>query len=241
MNTHIDLNADAGEGGGQDEALFAAGITSANIACGGHAGDAVSMAEACERCARYGVELGAHPGFADREYFGRRELPLDEGGLERLVGEQVGALGEAAARHAGLLIRHVKPHGALYHLLNREPRLAECFVAVVRRVAPGARIYGPPAGALREVAARGGVEFVAEGFMDRAYKADGTLVPRGEPGACLEAVEAVVAQALRLAGQGDVGTLCVHGDGASAARLLAEAKRGLIAAGFRIVSPVRAG
>lgn len=240
MNTHIDLNADAGEGGGQDEALFAAGITSANIACGGHAGDAVSMAEACERCVRHGVALGAHPGFADREFFGRRELSLDEDGLERLVDGQVGALREVAMRHAGLLIRHVKPHGALYHLLNREVKLAERFVAVVRRVAPGARIYGPPAGALREAAARGGVGFVAEGFMDRAYRSDGSLVPRGEPGACLEDEEAVVAQALRLARRGEVGTLCVHGDGPSAARLLAAARRGLVAANFKIASPVRA-
>jgi UPF0271 protein len=240
MNTAIDLNADVGEGGAQDEALFSAGITSANVACGGHAGDETTMAAACERCARHGVALGGHPGFADREHFGRRERILDEAALECLVREQVGALREVAARHGGLSIRHVKPHGALYHLLNRDARLAARFVAVVHSVASGARIYGPPSGELREAAGRSGVGFIAEGFMDRAYQPDGTLVPRGEPGACLDNEQDVVAQALRLAVQGAVGTLCVHGDGESATRFLSAAKRGLGEAGFRIAAPVRA-
>ena len=194
-----------GEGSGQDEALFAAGITSANVACGGHAGDEATMVEACERCALQGVSLGAHPGFADRANFGRVELPLDEDALEFLVREQVGALRDVAARRGGMLIRHVKPHGALYHVLNREAALAERFVAVVHSVAPVARIYGPPQGELRVAANRSGVGFVAEGFIDRSYRPDGTLVPRSEPGACLEDEAEVIAQALHLAEWGRRG------------------------------------
>lgn len=238
MNTPIDLNADVGEGCGRDEALFAAGITSANVACGGHAGDEATMVEACERCVRHGVSLGAHPGFADRERFGRVELPLDEAALESLVREQVGALRDVAARHGGGLIRHVKPHGALYHLLNREESLARSFVAAVRSVAPAASIFGPPRGRLREAAFRTGTGFVSEGFIDRAYRSDGTLVPRADPGACLADESEAVAQALRLAERGGVDTLCVHGDGLEAARLLAAARRALGAAGFRIEAPV---
>ncbi len=232
----IDLNADLGEGGTQDEALFAAGISSANVACGAHAGDAATMAAACALAARHGVALGAHPGFADRAHFGRREQEIGLADLGILLAEQIWAL----RRHAdavGLPIRYVKPHGALYHFLNREREHALLFAGSLRSLTPGAAIYGPPAGALREAAEAAGISFVAEGFIDRAYRADGSLVPRGEPGAVLHEEGAAVAQALALARGGRVRTLCVHGDGPEAPRLLGAVRAALVAAGFRVEAP----
>lgn len=234
----IDLNADVGEGSEQDEALFAAGITSANVACGGHAGDLETMAEACARCLRHGVALGAHPGFADREHFGRREQVIGHEELDALLRGQIVMLQTIARRFDGLVMRHVKPHGALYHQLDRDAGLADRFAREIRTLVPGAAIFGPPKGELRRAAGRWKVEFVAEGFIDRGYRADGAMVPRGEPGACLESLDDVVAQAVRLAGSGDIGTLCVHGDGAQAARFLAAARLRLVGADLRIEAPV---
>lgn len=236
MEKRIDLNADVGEGGAADAALFAAGISSANVACGAHAGSVELMAASCALAARHGVALGAHPGHADREGFGRRELPLTPREAEALLAGQLLLLGREAAK-AGLRVRHVKPHGALYHQANRDRRLAEILVEVSRRECPEARIFGPPSGALREAAESAGIEFVAEGFIDRAYRTDGSLVPRGEPGAVLHAEAEAVAQALALARSGWVRTLCVHGDGADALRLLGAARAALLAAGFTIAAP----
>ncbi len=232
----IDLNADVGEGGAQDAALFAAGISSANVACGAHAGDPATMAAACELAARHGVALGAHPGHADRPGFGRRELPLVRDEAETLLRAQFLLLAEAAKR-ADLAPRHVKPHGALYHQANRERWLAELLVDLVRRDFPGATVFGPPAGELRDAALAAGGGFVPEGFIDRGYRIDGSLIPRGETGAVLHDESAVVAQALALARSGRVKTLCVHGDGPDAARLLAAARAALVADGFRIGAP----
>lgn len=232
----IDLNADVGEGCAGDAALFAAGISSANVACGGHAGDAATMAACCALAARHGVALGAHPGHADREGFGRRELPLTSREAEDLLRGQLGALSREAAR-GGLRLAHVKPHGALYHQANRSPWLAELLVESMRREAPGARLFGPPRGALREAAEAAGLGFVAEAFIDRAYRSDGVLVPRGEPGAVLHEESAAVAQALALARSGRVRTLCVHGDGPRALSLLVAARAALSAEGFTISAP----
>jgi 5-oxoprolinase (ATP-hydrolysing) subunit A len=232
----LDINADVGEGGAGDAEIFASGITSANVACGGHAGDASTMAAACALAVQHGVALGAHPGFADREYFGRREQSIGLAELGILLSDQVLAL-QREARRAGAVIRHVKPHGALYHFLNREPQHALLFVSSVPVLAPGAAIYGPPRGALREACAVARVRFVAEGFVDRAYRSDGTLVPRGEAGAVIPATQAMVAQAVRLAQSGEVATLCAHGDGVEAARNLSGVRAALVAAGYHVAAP----
>lgn len=237
MTPIIDLNADTGEGGANDAELFACGITSANVACGAHAGDDAAMAAACALAARHEVALGAHPGYADRVNFGRKAVALDLPELGRLLAGQLSAL-QAHAAKKGLEFRHVKPHGALYHFLNREAEHALLFAASVKSLAPGAAIFGPPAGALREACEVAGVLFVAEGFIDRGYRADGSLIPRGELGAVLSDEKAVVAQALWLARSGRVRTLCVHGDGEMAARLLRAARGALLADGFRISPPV---
>jgi UPF0271 protein len=236
LTPDIDLNADVGEGGVHDAALFDAGLSSVNVACGAHAGDEASMAAVCARAAARGVALGAHPGWADRASFGRAEREMGGAELARLIGWQLGALGRQAAE-AGLTIRHVKPHGALYHYLNREPERARVFVGAVGELAPGAAVFGPPEGALREATEAAGLEFIAEGFIDRAYRGDGSLVPRGEPGAVLHSVTEAAAQAVALARAGRVRTLCVHGDGAEAPALLGAARAALAAAGFRILAP----
>lgn len=234
----IDINADVGEGGAWDAALFADGITSANIACGGHAGDAATMAAACALAARHGVAAGAHPGYADRVNFGRAEQTAGRAELAELAGEQMRAL-RRQAEAAGTVPRHVKAHGALYHFLNRENEYARDFVAAARTCLPGAAVYGPPQGALREAAREAGVAYVTEGFIDRGYAADGTLIARGLPGALLEDEAQVAAQAVRLARGGAVRTLCLHGDGPEALRWLGVARRALEAAGFRIAAPGR--
>lgn len=240
MRAIIDLNADAGEGCADDETLFACGITSANVACGGHAGDDATMSAACALAARHGVALGAHPGYEDRENFGRKEQPLELAELGRLLAGQLRALQTHATR-AGVEVRHVKPHGALYHFLNREAEHALLFAASVKALAPCAVVFGPPAGALRRACDVAGVGFVAEGFIDRGYRADGSLIPRGESGAVLHDEKVAVAQALALARSGRVQTLCVHGDGADATRLLKAARAALLADGLRVSAPAGQG
>ncbi|MEN9841791.1 MAG: hypothetical protein RL376_1591 [Verrucomicrobiota bacterium] len=232
----LDLNADVGEGGRWDEALFAAGITSANIACGAHAGDERMMAAACALAVRHGVALGAHPGYADREHFGRRAVRLTSGEIAELLRAQLRALA-ALAEQAGGRVGHVKPHGALYHWLHRDRAAAEAAVRVVATELPGARVVGLPEGAWREAAEACGLGFVPEGFIDRAYDAGGSLMPRTQVGAVLTDEAAVAAQAVALARAGRVRTLCLHGDGAEALRFLLAARGELLAAGFRISAP----
>lgn len=234
----MDLNADVGEGGAQDEELFAAGITSANIACGAHAGDAGTMAKSCALAATHGVMIGAHPGYADRPNFGRRAIVLSNADLAQLLEAQLRELAGCAAR-VGRKLAHVKPHGALYHALNNDPSAAETLLAIMARCVPKAALFGPPAGALRDAAARAGCVFVPEGFIDRGYLPDGRLVPRGEPGDVLERGDEITAQTLAQARAGHVRTLCVHGDGPQAVRWLQLARAALLAEGFRIAPPGR--
>lgn len=237
MQTVIDLNADVGEGVGDDESLISSGITSANVACGGHAGDEATMVAACAVVRRHGVALGAHPGYEDREHFGRRALEISPEALRVSINGQLWRL-RKPAEEAGLAIVHVKPHGALYHQGNMNPDLAEGFIDAMQMVVPDARLYGPPEGAWREASRRRGVRFVAEGFIDRRYRPDGTLVPRGEPGAVITSEEEAIWQSLALARAGRVQTLCVHGDGAESRRLLAAARRAMRAEGFSFFPPI---
>lgn len=235
----IDLNVDLGEGGTHDAELIAL-ASSANIACGGHAGDESTMRTAVSVCRQQGVAVGAHPGYEDREHFGRREMDLPPGQVTDLVTRQVGRLAAIARIH------HVKPHGALYNQADRDPALAAAVVRGVLRVAPGCVFYAPPAGALADAAKAAGLTVHAEGFADRRYQENGALVPRGETGAVIGDVPTAVAQALEIALRRRVETrggpwiplpartICVHGDGAEAAALLREIRRALEAAGFSI-------
>ncbi|HET9621352.1 MAG TPA: LamB/YcsF family protein [Kofleriaceae bacterium] len=203
------MNLDAGEYADEPEELWAM-FDVLNIACGGHAGDDASMERVVGWCARAGVTVGAHPSYPDREGFGRKTLAIEAATLEAAVGAQCAALAAVAKRH-GRPVKYVKPHGALYHDANRSPEFARGVVrAAIAALGDRITVIGPPAGALRDAAAASGVGFASEGFADRGMRADGSLVPRGEPGALLTEPSAAAAQARALVDR--VDTICVHAD-----------------------------
>ncbi|GGL09975.1 5-oxoprolinase subunit PxpA [Deinococcus radiotolerans] len=243
----IDLNADLGEGSAHEETVMRA-VSSANIACGGHAGDLESMRGSLRLAARFGVAAGAHPGFPDREGFGRRELHFPPDEVRAFVREQIEALKAVAARE-GVALRHVKPHGMLYNMAVRDETLAR---AVAQAAADsGVPLFfglaGPGSVMLREARAAGQRE-IGEGFADRGYAPDGSLWPRGQAGALLP-FDAAVAQGVRIARDGvttamtgeevavPARTLCLHGDGAEAAELAGALRAALTAAGLRVAAP----
>jgi 5-oxoprolinase (ATP-hydrolysing) subunit A len=242
----IDLNVDLGEGGFQDAALIAL-ASSANIACGGHAGDESTMRSAIASCLANGVAIGAHPGYEDPEHFGRRALGLQPLAIAELVSRQIGRLGEFADQ-AGGRIHHIKPHGALYNQADQDPEIASAVAETVKRILPACGFYVPPAGALAVAGKAAGLRVIAEGFVDRRYQEDGSLVCRDQAGAVIEDLEAAVAQALQIACEERVvsasgamiplvvRTLCVHGDGAQAVLLLRAVRAVLENAGFAIVA-----
>jgi UPF0271 protein len=212
------LNVDAGELATEEEELYAA-AHAVSIACGGHAGDAASMARVLEACARFGTQAGAHPSYADREGFGRRAQAIAPAALEEIVREQCAAL-RAIAEARAVTIAHVKPHGALYHAANGDDDAARAVVRGAARALGGdVRVLGPPEGALRRASEALGMRFAREGFADRATRADGSLVPRDEPGALLTDPTLVRARARSLAASGAVDTICVHGDSPGALAL----------------------
>ena len=225
----IDLNADLGEGAPYDEALLAI-VSSANVACGGHAGDAATMADTVRMAIANGVAVGAHPGYPDKAGFGRESGFLRGDDLYASLSEQVSNLADIAAE-LGARFTHVKPHGALYNDAVHDAELAD-VIARVTAEAPGAPAFMGMAGTELEAAAkRHGLAFIAEAFIDRAYEPDGRLVSRAEPGAVHTDLNTVTAQAVSLsvdtsvtARNGDgigvrADTLCIHGDteGAAAA------------------------
>ncbi len=211
----IDLNADLGEGGSDDEALLAL-VTSCNIACGGHAGSDEIMRRTVELARSSGVAIGAHPGYEDRANFGRRELGLPLQEVMDLVARQV----EKLSNITGGKLHHVKPHGALYNQANRDAKLAAAVIEGIRKISPHAIIYALPLSTLTEAAKAAGMQVMAEGFADRRYRQDGSLVPRTEPGAVISNLEEAVAQALELARSQTIQTLCIHGDGPHAVAML---------------------
>ena len=204
----IDLNADLGEGIGMDAALMPL-ITSANVCCGFHAGDAETARATLELAAQYGVVVGAHPGYADRANFGRCEQVLTDRQVATLVIHQLGAL-VGLSRICRSYLRYVKPHGALYHQATREAGYAKPVVAAAFLY--GLSVVGLPGSELERAAGAVGVPFVAEGFADRRYRADGTLVPRTESDAMIEDPKEAVDQVEWLVRDRGVRTICVHGD-----------------------------
>ena len=212
------LNIDAGETDDEPPALYAL-AHAVSIACGGHAGDAASMERVLRACAASGTRAGAHPSFVDREGFGRRVQAVEPDALARIVASQCAALARIAAR-LGVTVGHVKPHGALYHVANADLSRASAVVSGAREALGDAVVVlGPPGGALCEASARAGLAFAREGFADRATREDGSLVPRGEPGAILVDPREVAARAGALARSGAFDTLCVHGDSPGAVAL----------------------
>lgn len=239
----IDLNADVGEGFA-DEVLLPF-LTSASIACAAHAGDDATMRRTIALARTSGLSIGAHPGFPDREGFGRRITTRDAGAIESLVAAQVNRL-VSAARDGGGRVAYVKPHGALYNLASAEPSLAQAITRGALRSAPGvALVFAAGSAGLAAVASEG-VTVVGEGFVDRAYRGDGSLVPRSEPGATIEDPGEAARRAVSLARDGTVRcidgtalvlrprTLCLHGDAPGAAATAAAVRKALEGAGIAV-------
>src|SRR5437762_1674452 len=205
----IDLNADVGEECGQDEALMRC-ITSANIACGLHAGNRAVMRDTVRLARDHGVAIGAHPGFDDREHFGRRDLQLPPDQITDLVVRQIEALAEIAT-DAGLRLQHVKAHGALYNIAVRDRRVADAIARATKSVDSSLILLGLPGSELIAAAEAARLRAAREAFADRAYRPDGTLVPRTEPGAVIHDPADVLSRVVDLARRPDVDTMCVHG------------------------------
>jgi len=249
----IDLNADLGEGFGRwslgdDEALLNV-ITSANIACGFHAGDPVTMLRVCEQAAARGVTIGAQVGYRDLAGFGRRKIDMAPDDLTADVLYQLGAL-NGCARAAGSHVSYVKPHGALYNTAVVDPVQAAAIVEAIVRYDRTLPVLTLPGSALAIAASESGVTAVSEAFADRAYRADGTLVPREQPGAVLHDSLAIAARAVTMVTNGTVITqngteitmaahsLCLHGDTPGAVEI-AHAVRAALAEAGVYVRPFR--
>ncbi|MEU1825974.1 LamB/YcsF family protein [Streptomyces abikoensis] len=247
--TPMDLNADLGEGFGRwrltdDDALLSV-VTSANVACGFHAGDPSTMRWVCERAAERGVRVGAQVSYRDLAGFGRRAMDVPPDELADEITYQIGAL-RVFARAAGTDVTYVKPHGALYNRVVTDAEQAEAVVSGVLRAGGALPVLGLPGSRLHEAAGRAGLPVVAEAFADRAYTARGTLVPRRDAGAVVHDADAVVARSVRIARDADVTaltgedvavrarSLCVHGDTPGAALLARRVREALETAGIAV-------
>jgi UPF0271 protein len=243
----VDLNADLGEGGEYDHELLQI-VSSANIACGWHAGDATTMQATVAHALRHGVAIGAHPSYPDRANFGRSEMNLPPETVYADVLYQVGALA-AIVRAQGGRLSHVKPHGALYNQAARDPALAKAIAEAVHAIDPDLALYGLAGSALVEAAKAAGLKAVSEVFADRGYRADGSLVPRSGPGALIEDGDEAVARTLRMVREGTVvavdgcgvsiaaETVCLHGDGAHALEFARALRSALTGAGVSLQHP----
>jgi UPF0271 protein len=225
----IDLNCDLGEGCPHDAELMPL-ITSANVACGFHAGDPATAHATLKLAARHGVQVGAHPGFADREHFGRRELRQTEAQIFEECVYQIGALA-GLARAAGVQLRYVKPHGALYNLACRDDAYARPIVDAVTLF--GLELMALPDSRL-EALSQGRCGFVREGFADRRYLPDGSLVPRSRTDAFVADPAEAVRQAEWLLREKGVRTLCVHGDNPQALAFVRHLRAALLDRGITI-------
>jgi UPF0271 protein len=207
----IDLNADLGEGCGDDAALMGI-VTSANIACGAHAGDETTMRETIRLALAHGVAIGAHPSFPDREHFGRVDMQRTPQQIYDDVRKQIETLG-LIAREEHATIHHVKAHGALYNLAARDVAVADAISRAVADTSTSLVLYGLAGGAQIESGRAHGLRTAGEGFADRRYMPDGSLVPRSRTDALIDDEEEAVAQALSLVDAGRAQTICLHGDG----------------------------
>jgi len=245
----IDLNADVGESYGayvlgQDNALLPV-ITSANVACGFHAGDPGVMRATVALARQLGTAVGAHPGFPDLAGFGRRELNATAREVEDLVVYQIGALAGIAAAQ-GVRLQHVKPHGALYNIAARDTALPDAIARATASVDRSLILFGLPGSQSIDAGRRHGLRTACEAFADRAYRADGTLVPRSEPGAVIDDADTVVSRAVTMARERvvvasdgsrvplEVDTICVHGDTPGAAAMAARIRHALVAVGVDV-------
>ena len=253
MKTTIDLNCDMGESFGawtmgQDEAVLAH-VTSANIACGFHAGDPLTMRRTVAAAVKHGVAIGAHPSLPDLAGFGRREMRVSADETHAMTLYQIGALA-AVARSAGAELHHVKPHGALYNMAARDRALADAIAAAVRDFDRTLILVGLAGSELPRAGEAAGLAVAHEAFADRRYEADGSLMARSKTGAVIDDVDAAVAQAISIAARGEAqtadgtlriraDTICVHGDRPDAATFARRLREGLEAAGLSIAPLAR--
>lgn len=245
----IDLNSDLGEGFGPwsmgDDAAMLALVTSANIACGGHAGDPDTMYHTLQLAAARGVAVGAHPGYADREGFGRRVIPMQPDEISRMVAAQIGAL-QGVAALAGARVSYVKPHGALANLAADDGAVAQAILAAVQALPGRLAILAISGTALEQVARAAQWPVHSEIYADRAYLANGRLVPRSHPGAVLHDPEAAAERLLGFLSSGMMPVLdgppiplaaesiCVHGDNPAAIAMAGLLRQRLLAAGVTL-------
>ena len=249
----MDLNADLGESFGHwtlgDDARLVAHITSANVACGFHAGDFRVMEATVAMCRRAGVAVGAQPGYPDLIGFGRRPMPFEPDEVESLVRYQVGAL-EAFCRANEVEMQHVKPHGALYNQAAADPLLAGAVARATARFSRDLALFGLASSEpMAAAAADAGLRFVPEAFADRRYLADGSLQPRSEPGSLLTDPADAAAQAVSIAVDGHLSaadggsvtlraeSICCHGDTPGAIEIAAAVRRALEDAGVMVAAP----
>lgn len=248
MRLLVDLNSDLGEGVGETlEDAILAHVTSANVACGVHAGSPATMRATVRLALRRGVAVGAHPGLADPADKGRRERALAPGAARTLVLDQVRDLARIAAEE-GTRLAHVKPHGALYTMGARDGALADEIAAAVREASPDLILVGPAGSALELAATRAGLPFAAEVFADRGVRSDGSLVPRSEAGAFVTDAEVAAARVVEMVIAGHVravtgerlavraDTVCVHGDTPQAVALAASVRAALAGAGVELMA-----
>lgn len=252
----MDLNADLGEGFGRwqltEDAALLDLVTSANVACGFHAGDPLTMREVCATAAAKGVSVGAQVGYRDLAGFGRRYMAYEPAELAADVLYQLAAL-DGIARTAGTRVTYVKPHGALYHAAAQEPAQAGAVVDAVAAYDPGLPVLTLPGSRLMEEATKRGLRPVPEAFLDRAYTADGGLVPRGQRGAVIHDAAEVTARAVRMAAEGTVvaadgsvvrvaaESFCLHGDTPAAVDVGRRVRAALEEAGITVAPFVTVG
>jgi len=225
----IDLNCDMGElEDAAHEAALMQYITSANIACGGHAGDEASMERTARLALERGVRIGAHPGYPDRANFGRIEMAMTSAEIERTIQEQIERL-EAVVRRLGAAIVHVKPHGAIYNVAVRNAEVARAIGNGVAKWNPRVPIFGLAASPMLDVWRRMGLTAMGEAFADRRYEPDGTLRSRKFADALITDPSQAAAQAVRLAREGNAQTICVHGDTPGSVEILKAVREALLA------------
>ncbi len=249
--TTIDLNSDVGESFGRwvlgDDATILTSVTSANVACGFHAGDATTIRETCAHAVANGVVIGAHPGYRDLAGFGRRFIDMDPGELADDVVYQIGAL-EALAKACGGSIRYVKPHGALYNATVHHQAQADAVVAAVRSYDASLPVLGLPGSELLRAVDVAGMRAVPEAFADRGYTPKATLVPRSREGALIADPQVVAERVLQMVVDGSVQavdgsrvaisaeSVCVHGDSPGAVEMALQVRAILADAGVTVVA-----
>lgn len=250
----MDLNSDLGESFGAwrlgSDAEMMDYITSANIACGFHAGDPTVMRHTLRLAKQKGIAVGAHPGYPDLAGFGRRAMTLTRDEIIDLLLYQIGAL-RGLAEAEGLRVAYVKAHGALYNRAERDAETAAAIVEATRLAGPGLSLVASASSAMARAAAEAGLPFVAEVFADRAYEEDGRLTPRGQPGAVVAEPGEVAKRAVEMAVRGEIlstagtpvrvqaGTICLHGDTPGAPALARAVRTALELAGVRVAAFVR--